>query len=382
MKKKHIFLIALLVYANTALSDEESLEYLAKRINYAELPIPEYLQSTESCVLKANWLSLEGHNDESINTLNSCAECSSDILINSYYCFLIKANNYFWKKEMQSTARVYYSMANSLVLYENLSNIELGDMVRLGSNFKHVKLKVQNENLLVKKEGEYFTKNINGIEFIVDTAAMFGSIKPSNCNNKLALKTQVSSYTGQRSLQESCLLRFNDTIIPVIISDKNIVGQVYLNQYSGLVFNDEKPISPVKLYKDGIIFFFLGKLNYKTVHYINTKVCVDSGALQTTIMPSIYKKLKPELSELPIQQFIFKTPLGEQSTLGKVLPESKLSFSQNDILINLEDTPVLFRNTAFNQCDIVLGVDTISKFIQRIDITNSKVYMFDSSAPH
>ena len=65
---------------------------------------------------------------KSLDVLNACAECESDIPEYRYYCFYVKANNYMWSHDFPLVARTYFELANDSILLKVLNSEQLNSI--------------------------------------------------------------------------------------------------------------------------------------------------------------------------------------------------------------------------------------------------------------
>lgn len=357
-------------------SQGNSEQALGKRINYAELPIADYMSSKESCILKGYWLSLEGEHSQSIKQIQSCSECKKTKLLNRYYCNLIQINNFFWLNNTIALSNSYYSMANDKLI-STLPNETITNIINLAEILTVIEIDSDGnyDNLILNFSNGYPIFEHENQRYIVDTGALFGSLTRNHCHTQTSEKLQITSFSGKSTYEEICIMNLpNLGKFPAIVASQNILGQTFIKQFNQIVFSTSSSFSIKKLYKDNPLLFFTGDFESSGLIVNNIKYCLDSGSLTTTLMPSIYKKIRSSLRNRKIKEFTIDTPMGKTRTLGKLSDASTLILNKN-LKIKMNKIPALFRNEAFNQCDIVLGTDIISKAILRIDLKNSDIYI-------
>lgn len=380
MVRKHSISYLLLPILLAVSLNAHTENNLSQRVNYAELPSDGYMQSAESCVIKSYWLSIEGKSKKSNNFLNQCKECKSNNLINKYYCNLIKINNYFWLQNFEALSRSYFSMANDPGI-SSLPRDTINHILNLGKMYSLiVKYKSKKHNkLIVSYVNGYPTFNYNYQDYIVDTGAVFSSLTNDSCKDSTSEKLLVTSYSGENSYERICMLDLeNYGVFPATISNKNILGQVFINQFNKVIFSSELTSIRKKLYKDNPLIFFEGSLKLQGKSLDTIKYCLDSGSLTTTIMPSVYRKIKETIKHKNIKEFSIETPMGNTKTLGKLSDNLTFVLHEN-LSIQVKEIPALFRNNAFNQCDIVLGNDLIYQNVIALDLLNSQIHLTSGS---
>lgn len=375
MVHRHTIITFIILFLSTTptLANNESL---ANRINFAELPKKNYLRSNESCILKSYWLSIEGKHSLSNRMVASCRDCRYSLAINRYYCNLTKANNYFWLNDYKASSRVYYSMINDSIINEALTSSNIESIESMAKNLANTELQIKKQPIYLSLDDKqkFYTVSETST-FIADTGAIFGSIDSRFCNHLIAGKGLSATYTGQVVKSDICQTRLNNNdSLPLLRSNINIVGQAYLNSFNQIFFSNKKANASQMLYKDGGIVFFLADIEFGEKIYNNLKICLDSGALNTSFTPSFYSLIKQRILNLSVKKLTTITPFGRGEGYAKILDKAFLH-TKSGYSLNLESVPVFLRGHVFNQCDAVLGSKAISSLIGSIDYKNSKVHL-------
>ena len=210
--------------------------------------------------------------------------------------------------------------------------------------------------------------------FKVDTAAKYSTLM--EVPNKL-FQSKITSYSGaERDVNLGVLQTEHKLPLTAFVGlSENLLGLDYLINFSRINFNtSEDSISTVvnELYIDDANIFFDGDITILGETYINRNFCIDTGATQTFLMPKFYKKIRKLLLDVPIKRLSATESTGVMSTLGKFV--KNIRFSSNDkIITEVNELPILFRNNTSAICDVILGTDILQDKINYIDFSKRRV---------
>lgn len=218
--------------------------------------------------------------------------------------------------------------------------------------------------------------NINNLDtvFLIDTGAEFSAAKDEFFPEKSRKKMIAQSFTGEKESFTYAYLNVDEQkeLFFIKNNNQNLLGRNYYKRFYGIQYKNESlGIDKVSLYDDGDNIFFRGFFNFKSKSYDNINYCVDTGSIKSIITPKLYKKIRMDLQEIEISQLNTNEFTGSKSSLGKIVPESKISINNQEY--DLKNTPAYFRSVRVDLCDLILGQDFLAESLVKIDFKNNLI---------
>lgn len=349
---------------------ESLTNILSNAIATSNIPLLDEFSKSGSCIANGMLNHLKQNVHESILAFSACSTCSEGTLDQIYNCAVTNHSNYLHieKKELSISVLeellIYLDNHNEKVLIKNVKT-KIKQITSMTVN----RIKPQGKLVASKsfKTKLAFNKKIK--EFIIDTGA---TINSSSQKNALELPTAVLSYSG-KTVSDTPMMRLliGDVETDFVQGDLDLIGWNYLNHFDEVSFGVPLDKFTQQYYFDSGKMFIQGDLKIKGELYEDINICLDTGAINTSISANAFKKNRNMLTNLPIKILIQNEFGGLSKSVVKILPEVSVHIGSE--LIVLKDTPVFLKESVATPCWITLGITQLEGFLIGIDIQNRKV---------